>query len=100
MANLKQRLVEDTKRAIAANREEVKQSDDELAILEARLKVEKRFYAMKDIDKGLKEDVKYSVQALEAMLAMERNRNAELKKDARILEYRSRVIEKIDNDDF
>ena len=55
---------------------------------------------MKDIPEELEEDVKYSIQALENMLAMEKNRNEGLKKELKMLQYRKQVINKFEEEDF
>ena len=62
-------------------------------ILGAKLKVENKTLGMQDLKEHLKEDFKYSAQALEGMLAQEQQRNAELKKDLEMLKYRKAVIE-------
>jgi len=100
MKNLKQRLIDETKKGLVRMKAEIKQSDEELEILDARLKIEKKFYEVKDIEKDLKEDIKYSVAALEDMIAMELDRNAELKKDAKISAYRLTMIEKFADDEL
>jgi len=92
MKNTKQYLIKETDREIAGREKEVKKSDEELEILNARLKVEKKSLGMKDIKEDLKEDFKYSVIALQDMIAMEENKNFELKKDLEILKYRKEVI--------
>ena len=93
MTNLKQRLIDETTNEIAAKESEVQASDTELEILSAKLKVEKKTLDMKDIKENLKEDFKYSIQALESMIIMEQNRNSELKKEMEMLKYRKAVIE-------
>src|SRR3989338_1089446 len=62
-------------------------------ILGARLKVEHKTLGMQDLKEHLKEDFKYSAQALEGMLAQEQQRNAELKKELEMTKYRKAVIE-------
>ena len=94
MANLKQRLIEETKNQIASKEREIKESDEELEMLEAKLKVENKFLEMKDIKEDLKEEVGYSIKGLENMLMLEKQRNAELKKDFEISKYRLMVIDK------
>ncbi len=48
---------------------------------------------MQDLKEHLKEDFKYSAQALEDMLVQEQQRNAELKKDLEMIKYRKAVVE-------
>lgn len=93
MKNIKQHLADENKNNIADKEKEIGESDEELTILRARLKVEKKSLDMKDIRESLKEDFIYSAQALESMLAMEGNRNSELKRGLEILKYRKAVIE-------
>lgn len=93
MTNLKQHLIDEAMNEIAVKESEIQESDGELKVLNARLTVEKKTAGMKDIKKDLKEDFKYSIQALEGMITMERNRNSELKKEMEMLKYRKAVIE-------
>ncbi|MBI4065794.1 hypothetical protein HY412_01190 [Candidatus Kaiserbacteria bacterium] len=93
MTNFKQHLIDETANEIVAKESEVQESDKELEVLNAKLKVENKAFYMKDISENLKEDFKYSVQALENMIAMEQNRNSELKKEMEMLKYRKAVIE-------
>jgi len=93
MTNTKQCLIEDTTKEISAKEQEIRDSDQELEILSARVKVENKTLGMQDLKDYLKEDFKYSVQALEGMLAQEQQRNAELKKDLEMIKYRKAVIE-------
>lgn len=100
MANSKQYLIEDTDKKIKEAEEEIKKSKQELEILESKLKVEKKLSEMKDISEEIKEDVKYSVQAIESMMLMEKNRNVELKKDLKMLESRKQVINKFEDEEL
>ncbi|MDO8676048.1 MAG: hypothetical protein Q7K16_00070 [Candidatus Azambacteria bacterium] len=93
MINIKQHLIEETINEIAAKEREIQESQRELEILGARLKVENKTLVMQDIKEDLKEDFKYSAQALEGMFAQEQHRNSELKKDLEMLKYRKAVIE-------
>ena len=97
MKNIKQQLIDEIVAKLKEIEQEIKSSDDELKILEAKLKVENQFSKMNDLKEDLKEDVKYSVIALEGMLVMESNRNAELKKDFEILRFRKQVINKFED---
>lgn len=81
MTNLKQHLIEETTNNISAKEREIQGSDHELEILGAKLRVENKVLNMQDLNEHLKEDFKYSAQALEGMLAQEQQRNTELKKD-------------------
>ena len=74
MPNQKQYLIDETKKQIKKTSEEIKKSDTEIEILHSKLKVENKMSVM-DIPEEITEDVKYSVKALENMLAMEKNRN-------------------------
>lgn len=100
MGNLKQRLLEDTTREIKVKEGEVRKSDEELKVLESRLEVENKMSAMKDIPEEIVEDVKYSVEALKSMLMMEKDRNAELKKELKVLNYRKQVINKFEDEEL
>src|SRR3989344_4924518 len=100
MPNQKQYLIDETKKQIEEATEEIKKSDIEIEVLGANLKVENKMSGMEDIPEELKEDVKYSIQALENMLAMEKNRNEELKKELKMLQYRKQVINKFEEGDF
>ncbi len=91
---MKQQLINEVKNQMAKVGEEIKVSDEELKMLVAKLKVEKKFYELEDLKEDLREDVKYSIIALENIAMMEENRNAELKKELEILKYRGQVIKK------
>jgi RNase H-fold protein (predicted Holliday junction resolvase) len=91
---MKQRLTDESKNEVAAEEREIKISDEELETLEAKIKVENKFLKMKDIKDDLKDQVEYSVQALEGMLMMEQQKNAELRQDLQISKYRLAVIDK------
>ena len=93
MTNIKQHLIEEATNNISAKEREIQESDQELAVLGAKLKVENKTLNMQDLKEHLKEDFKYSAQALEGMLAQEQQRNAELKKDLEMLKYRKAVLE-------
>ena len=93
MKNLKQHLIKETTNEISAKEREIQESDEELEILGARLKVENKTLNMQDIKDDLKEDFKYSAQALEGMVVQEQQRNSELKKELEMLKYRKAVIE-------
>jgi exonuclease VII large subunit len=93
MKNIKQHLVEEIAKEITAKEREIQESDQELVVLSAKLKVENKTLGMQDLKEHLKEDFKYSAQALEGMVTQEQQRNAELKKDLEMLKYRKAVIE-------
>jgi len=82
----------ETKSNIAAKEREIKESDGDLERLEAKLKVEKRIFGTKGIKAEFKNNVKYSIEALESMLMMEENKNAGLKGDVETEKYRLKVI--------
>ncbi len=92
MQKLQQRLMEQATAEIVAKEQELQESNDELALLVAKLKVESTALRMQDLSEHLKEDFKYSAQALEGMLMQENERNAELKKDLEVLNFRKSVI--------
>lgn len=92
MENLKQRLTEEINKEIKEKEEEIKNSGQELEILEARLKVEKKLSEIEDVSEEIKEDIKYSIQAIEGTILMEKERNAELKKEFEVLKYRKQII--------
>ena len=93
MKNTKQHLIEEIIKQITAKEVDIQESDHELQMLGANLKVEHKALGMQDLKDHLKEDFKYSAQALEGMVAQEQQRNAELKKDLEMLKYRKAVIE-------
>lgn len=93
MQNLKQKLIKDAADEIAAKEQEIQESDQELEILGAKIKVENKTLVMQDLQEHLKEDFTYSAKALESMLTQEQQRNAELKKDLEMLKYRKAVID-------
>jgi hypothetical protein len=90
--DIAQDLINETTNNINTKKGEIRESDKEVAILKAKLEVEKRTLEMKDLKDDLKEDFEYSKQALEGMLIQEQQRNFELKKDLEILEFRHSVI--------
>ena len=92
MTNIKQQLIEEDTNSITAKEREIHESEQELAILGARLKVENKTLSMQDLQEHLKEDFKYSAQALEDILAQEQQRNTELKKELEMLKYRNAVL--------
>ncbi len=100
MMNIQQHLIDEIASKIANKEREIQESDQELEILNAKLKVENKTFGMQDLKEYLKEDFKYSIQALESMLAQEQLCNIQLKKELEMLNYRKVVIEKkfSDND--
>jgi multidrug resistance efflux pump len=93
MKNLKQHLIDQAVAEIAAKENEIKESDEELAVLGARLKVEKKTLGMQDLKEHLKESFTYSLQGLETVITQDQQQNTELKKDLEMLKYRKAVIE-------
>lgn len=93
MKNIKQYLIEEATSQIGAKEREIQESEEELRILSARLKIENKSLKMKDMKEYLKDDFRYSVQALENMIVMEQNRSSELKKELEVLKYRKAVID-------
>lgn len=93
MKNIKQSLIEEITNKITAKEREIQESDHELEMLNARVRVENKTLGMQDLKEHLKEDFKYSAQALESMLTQEQQRNTELKKDLEMLKYRKAVVE-------
>ncbi len=93
MENIKQFLISELTTQINAKKRELGESDSELEVLQAKLKVENKVLEMTDIKEELKEDFKCLAQVLGDMIIMEQKRNSELKKDLDILIFRSRVIE-------
>lgn len=92
MNELKERMLEDVKSAISATEEEIKKSDDELAVLNAKVRVEKKIMNKKEISAELKEDFKYSVIALESLIIMEEKKNLELKKELEMAKLRQAFL--------
>lgn len=93
MKNIKQHLIDQAIAEITAKENDIKMSDEELAVLGARLKVEKKTLGMQDLKEHLKEGFTYSLQGLETVIAQEQQQNAELKKDLEMLKYRKAVID-------
>lgn len=93
MTNLKQHLIEEATNNITAKEREINESDQELTVLGAKLKVENKTLGMQDLKEHLKEDFKYSAQALEGMVTQEQQRNTELKKELEMMKYRKAVLE-------
>ena len=93
MTNIKQHLIEEATNNITAKEREIHESDQELTVLGAKLKVENKTLGMQDLKEHLREDFKYSAQALEGMLAQEQQRNTELKKELDMMKYRKAVTE-------
>lgn len=93
MENIKKHLVGEITSKISAHERDAQESDHDLGILGAKLKVERKVMGMQDLPEHLKEDFSYSVQALEDMVAQEHQRNAELKKDLVMLRYRKAALE-------
>ncbi|MCX6705152.1 MAG: hypothetical protein NT162_02330 [Candidatus Woesebacteria bacterium] len=97
MENIKQYLTEKVKKQIENTKEEIKKSDEEIEKTEIDNKVDRKILEMLDVDAHLdtesKEDVKYTLEAAEGMLLQEKERNANLKRDLKILEYKLKVIE-------
>jgi len=99
MASLKQYLIEEAGKQIKEAEEEIEKSDKEFRILVGKLKVETKMSGMKDIPEGISEDVKYSIQALEGMVMMEKDRNAKLRQELKVLIYRKQVLKGYEFDD-
>ena len=93
MTNLKQHLIEEATNNITAKEREINESDQELTVLSAKLKVENKTLGMQDIKEHLKEDFKYSAHALDGMVTQEQERNTELKKELEMMKYRKAVLE-------
>lgn len=101
MKNIKQQLLDDTINELKEKEIEIEKSDEEIRLLEARVKVEKIFFELKDITEEIREDVKYSLEALEGMLMMEKDKNSQLKRDFEVLKIRKQVIsDKFEKEDF
>lgn len=101
MENIKQQLLDCTVNELKEKEAEIKKSGEEIELLTAKIKVEKRFFGMKDISDEIREDVKYSLEALEGMLTMEKDRINQLKKDFEILRIRKKIIkDKFEEGDF
>ena len=93
MENVKQQLIDEIKKQMEAIIEEIK-------IWEARVKVEQKMITMRDLPAEIAEDTKYSIIGLESMLFSEQNKNAELKKSLKTLEYREKLIDKFKDGDL
>ena len=97
MENFKKYLTEEIDEDIKKKGEELKESDEELEILEARIRVEEKLSKMEDInEEEIKKDIKYSVEAIKSMILIEKNRNEELKRELKMLKYRRIVIDKFE----
>ena len=57
MENLKQHLIDNTIKKFKEKEEEIEKSNKELELLDAKVKVEKRFFELKDIEEDMREDV-------------------------------------------
>ena len=93
-------MIDEIKKQIEAIIEEIKESDEEIKIWEARVKVEQKMITMRDLPAEIAEDTKYSIIGLESMLFSEQNKNAELKKSLKTLEYREKLIDKFKDGDL
>lgn len=93
MKNLKQHLIDLATSDIIAKEQEIKESDEELSVLNAKLKVEKKTLGMQDLKEHLKESFTYSLQGLETVISQEQQQNTELKNDLEMLKYRKAVVE-------
>ena len=97
MENIKQYLTEKVKKQIENTKNEIKKSDEEIEIIEVDNRVDRKILEMLDVDAHLntesKENVKYTLEAAEGMLLQGKERNANLRKDLKILEYKLKVIE-------
>ena len=97
MENIKQYLTEKVKKQIEDTKNEIKKSDEEIEIIEVDNRVDRKILEMLDVDAHLntesKENVKYTLEAAEGMLLQGKERNANLRKDLKILEYKLKVIE-------
>lgn len=91
--NTKQKLSEEISREIENKEKELEESDKEIIDLKIRMKIDNKALEMKDMKEELREDFKYSVQALENILVMEENKNSESKQGLEILKYRKAVLE-------
>ena len=97
MENINQYLTEKVKKQIEDTKNEIKKSDEEIEIIEVDNRVDRKILEMLDVDAHLntesKENVKYTLEAAEGMLLQGKERNANLRKDLKILEYKLKVIE-------
>ena len=100
MEDLKQQLIDNTIKEFKEKEEKIEKSNKELELLDAKVKVEKRFSELKDIKEDMREDVKYSLQALESMVMMEKERDTQLRKELEILRVRKQVINMFERGDF
>jgi hypothetical protein len=100
MEDLKQQLIDNTIKEFKEKEEKIEKSNKELELLDAKVKVEKRFSELKDIKEDMREDVKYSLQALESMVMMEKERDTQLRKELEILRVRNQVINMFESGDF
>ena len=90
-------MTEKVKKQIEDTKYEIKKSDEEIETMEIDNKVDRKILEMLDVDAHLdtesKENVKYTLEAAEGMLLQEKERNANFRKDLKILEYKLKVIE-------
>lgn len=75
MSNLKQILIENVSNEIVDKEQEVRDSDGELAVLRAKIKVEVQTLKMDDLEEYLKPEFEYSLSSLKSELAMEEEIN-------------------------
>jgi len=92
MQDYKWELMDKFDSEISALEKEFRESSEDLRLSRARLVVEKKSRDMQDAD-NLREDFEYSVQAIESIIAMDQNRNEELKNGLEMAKYRRAVLE-------
>lgn len=88
MSDLKQKLKESVEGNLEREQKDLKESDDELKMLKANLAVEHKLAKAINLKEELKEELKYSIQALESMIVMEENRNNKTKINIEMLQHK------------
>lgn len=100
MENIKQYLKDEITEEMKEIEKKIKESNKDLEVWEAKIKVEKKMERLKNLKEELEDDVKYGVIALKEILLMEKNRNEKLKKEFELLRIRKIVVDKFEDQDL
>jgi len=100
MENIKEYLKKEIAGEIEEIEKEIKESDRDIRIWEARVKVEKKLATFTDLDEDMESNVKYGTIALEDFLLMEKNRNKELKNERKLIIRRKKSIDQFEEEEL
>ncbi|SRR4030042_2471092 len=100
MENIKEYLKKEILEEIQKIQGDIKKSNEEIKIWEAKIKVEERLEDFKDLNEEMENDVKYGILALKDFLLMERNKIEELNKEFELLRRRKQVLDKFEEQDL